>query len=86
MGISKGTQRFMLVAIFIAFVVISNINVAVAKYISYPAIGRDRQRGCSHGPHGKCPPAQHMSPYHRGCDLIHRCRRQPSPPPVPKKM
>ncbi|XP_019090138.1 PREDICTED: protein RALF-like 28 [Camelina sativa] len=81
MSILKVTKRFMLVAMFIAFVAISNIDVTAAKEIGYPVIrGGDRPPGCDHG---KCPPDQPANPYHRGCEKSHRCRGPP-PPPVPK--
>ncbi|EOA22273.1 hypothetical protein CARUB_v10002869mg [Capsella rubella] len=79
MIIFNGAKRSMLVAIFIAFVVISTMNVADAKVIGYPVIrGGDRPR-CDHG---KCPPDQPVSPYRPGCEKITRCRR---PPPTPIK-
>ncbi|AEE83019.1 hypothetical protein [Arabidopsis thaliana] len=84
MSILKETKRFMVVAMFIACVFISNnMNVAVANEIGYPGMGRgDRQPGCDHG---NCPPDQPANPYHRGCEKSKRCRG-PDPPALPRKM
>ncbi|CAH8272982.1 unnamed protein product [Arabidopsis lyrata] len=83
MSILKGTKRYIAVAIFIACLFISNMNVAAANVIGYPPIkGGDDQPGCDHG---KCPPKQPANPYHRGCEKTNRCRG-PSPPVPPQKM
>ncbi|XP_006286438.2 protein RALF-like 28 [Capsella rubella] len=74
MSILKGRQKLMLVTIFIACVVISNMNVAAARVITYPTIGRgDPLPDCDHG---KCPPQQ-VAPYRRGCERSQRCRGPP---------
>ncbi|EOA19662.1 hypothetical protein CARUB_v10003284mg [Capsella rubella] len=76
----KGTQRYMLVAIFIAcVVVISNINMAAAKVLSYRVIIRGNEpKGCYRNicAHHK------VNPYRRGCEMSQRCHRPGKPVPT----
>ncbi|EOA19647.1 hypothetical protein CARUB_v10003059mg [Capsella rubella] len=71
MSIMKGAPWSMLVAILLACVVISNMNIAAAKVLSYRVIRRGDEPRCSFG---VCPPKQEVYPYRRGCEKSHRCR------------
>lgn len=74
----------MLVAIFIAFVFISSMNMSTGKEIGYPGMGHDAL--CDPKDLTRpCPPKQAVNPYTPGCEKSHRCRGGP-PPPVSRKM
>lgn len=71
---------FMPVAMLVAFVFISSMNMAVGKVIGYPAIGRNMP--CDpYQSSSACPPEEPVNPYKRGCEKSRRCRGGVRPPP-----
>ncbi|ESQ49610.1 hypothetical protein EUTSA_v10022213mg [Eutrema salsugineum] len=77
----RGTSKFILVAILITCVFISNKNVYIASgyNIGYPVIGRDNQP-CSPKYPATCRPKEQPNPYTPGCEVETRCKRPPAAP------